>query len=83
MLAMALIVSLIGSATALVRKITIDMDYTNISVKLGGKQLALTGVNGTLVEPFSYQGTTYLPVRAISNVLGLGVNWDAPPPPSS
>jgi len=32
--------------------------------------------NGNYVEPFIIDGTTYLPVRGISNALNLGVGWD-------
>ena len=34
-------------------------------------------VNGNVVEPFIIDGTTYLPVRAICNALGLKVNWNS------
>ncbi len=32
--------------------------------------------NGNVVEPFTMNGTTYLPVRAISNALEKDVEWD-------
>ena len=32
--------------------------------------------NGNVVEPFTMNGTTYLPVRAISNAFGKDVEWD-------
>lgn len=35
-----------------------------------------TDANGNRVEPMIYDGTTYLPVRAISNMLGEEVTWD-------
>ena len=35
-----------------------------------------TDANGNRVEPMIYDGTTYLPVRAISNMLGEDVTWD-------
>ena len=28
------------------------------------------------MEPFAIDGTTYLPIRAISSALGLGVEWN-------
>lgn len=32
--------------------------------------------NGQTVEPFIYNGTTYLPVRAVGSAIGKEVNWD-------
>lgn len=60
------------------RSITIGItaDYADIKVTLDGMPLTLTDANGTAVEPFAVEGTTYLPIRAISNALGLEVGWD-------
>ena len=33
-------------------------------------------VNGTIVYPLSYNGTTYLPVRAVSNLFDVDVKWN-------
>ena len=40
------------------------------------KPQTFTNVNGVVVYPLSYEGTTYLPVRAISNMYGAEINWD-------
>ena len=32
--------------------------------------------NGQTVEPFIYNGTTYLPVRAVGTAIGKDVSWD-------
>ncbi len=34
-------------------------------------------VNGKTVYPILYEGTTYLPVRGVCNMLGISVNYDA------
>ena len=57
--------------------ITVQADYADIKVTLDGQELALTDATGAVVEPFAISGTAYLPVRAISNALGLDVGWDA------
>lgn len=56
---------------------TLQADYSDIKVTLDGALLSLTDANGTVVEPFAVDGTTYLPVRAVSNALGLEVGWDS------
>jgi len=50
--------------------------YNNIKIVLNGNSVMPTDANGHYVEPFAIDGTTYLPVRAIANALGLGVGWD-------
>lgn len=67
---------LIGTASASVGQRTMVADYQNIRITLDGVELTPTDANGNIVEPFSVDGTTYLPVRAIGNAMGLGVNWD-------
>ncbi|NCE65358.1 hypothetical protein D1159_12415 [Pseudoflavonifractor sp. 524-17] len=48
----------------------------DITVKLDGKPQSLIDANGARIYPITYNGSTYLPVRAISNILGVGVGWD-------
>ena len=72
----ALIFALIGSAAATVGSRTVTVDYADIKIELNGQQINPTDANGTPVEPFAINGTTYLPVRAVSSALGLDVDWD-------
>lgn len=51
--------------------------YNNIKISLDGRQLTPQDVDGNTVEPFIIDGTTYLPVRAISSSLGMNVDWDS------
>ena len=73
----AAMIGLVGGAAATVGQKTAALDYSNIKVTLDGKQVNLVDANGQTVEPFAIDGTTYLPVRAVSNALGLEVSWDA------
>lgn len=56
--------------------VTKELYYNNIKVRLNGETLTLKDANGKIVDPFIIDGTTYLPVRAISEALGLNVSWD-------
>ena len=51
--------------------------FNNIKITLNGNEIIPKDVNGNSVEPFIIDGTTYLPVRAIGNALGLNVDWDS------
>lgn len=73
----ALLVLTIVSAAVYANSGMVKAVISDIIVTLNGKELALQDVNGKEIKPVIIEGTTYLPVRAISNALGIGVNWDA------
>ncbi len=54
----------------------IDAVYNDIKIVVNGKQITPKDVDGNTVDPFISNGTTYLPVRAISNALEQAVDWD-------
>lgn len=54
---------------------TIDV-FTGVSIYIDDVKLNPTDGAGNPVEPFIYNGTTYLPVRAVSEALGKVVQWD-------
>lgn len=76
MVTMLLIISLATSASATVGKITKELEYKDIKVTLNGQKLDLRDAQGNTVEPFIFDGTNYLPVRALAEALGLNVGWD-------
>lgn len=51
--------------------------FNNICIKINGEKFEAKDVNGNIVEPFIYNGTTYLPVRAIANAFDKDVVWNA------
>ena len=55
---------------------TAQVFYNNIKIYINGAEIVPKDVNGNVVEPFTMNGTTYLPVRAVANALGQEVQWD-------
>lgn len=64
----------VGTAPAVYAKVA-DMDisvmFRDIKIMANGRELR------TEQEPFLYEGTAYLPVRAVAEALGCTVTWDA------
>jgi len=52
------------------------MVTTGVNIFIDDVKLNPKDVNGNPVEAFIYNGTTYLPVRAISEALNVAVFWD-------
>lgn len=48
---------------------SISVKYDNIRMTLNGKEVKADA------EPFIYEGSTYVPLRFVSEVLGASVNW--------
>lgn len=55
---------------------TVEIAYNNIKIFIDGAEYVAKDGNGNVVEPFVYNGTTYLPVRGIANAFGKDVVWD-------
>ena len=47
-----------------------------ITVQYDGEAQVMADVQGARVYPITYNDSTYLPVRAISNLLGVEIAWD-------
>lgn len=56
---------------------TVQVTYQNIRVSVNGRMEALKDSDENAIEPFNYNGTVYLPVRGISQALGLTVDYDS------
>ena len=60
---------------------TLTAFYENIKLTINGQTVVPRDVKGNVVDPFIVEdeeggGTTYLPVRAVSEALGKQVDWD-------
>lgn len=54
---------------------SINVTY-GITLSIDGRTPTLTDADGIEVQPFVYQGTTYVPIRAVSENLGADVSYD-------
>ena len=67
---------------ALMGILTIPAFATNVTksadihITYNGVEQAFTDVSGNTVLPLVSEGTTYLPIRAVSGRAGLGVEWE-------
>lgn len=67
----------VEAAKATQGTVSASITYRDIAIILDGVSLSPTDAAGNHVEPFLLDGTTYLPVRAISEALDLTVTWDS------
>ena len=49
---------------------------TGVNLYMDDRQVIPTDANGNPVEVFIYNGTTYVPVRAVSNLFDTPIQWD-------
>lgn len=56
---------------------TLEAYYPEIKTVVSGQEVTLKDGLGETIAPFIVDGTMYLPVRAVSDVLGKSVEWDA------
>lgn len=55
---------------------TIEVLYNNIKVYKDNVLCELKDANGSTIEPFIYNGTTYMPVRGTASLADMEVTWD-------
>lgn len=66
----------LGAAAVGVQSITATLRPDIAVVVNGVKQEKMTDVTGKLVYPLSYEGTVYLPIRALGDVLSHDAAWN-------
>ena len=72
----ALVLSMVNPAMAALAGKTIEV-YTGVNIYIDDVKLSPKDANGNPVEVFVYNGTTYLPVRAVGEAVGKTVQWEA------
>lgn len=67
---------LLSTVTVFAGTQTIEAFYNNIKISIEGKAIELKDAAGDPIEPFIHEGTTYLPIRAIAEALGMEVKYN-------
>ena len=49
---------------------------SGVNVEFNNEEIDMTDANGKAVEAFIYNGTTYVPIRAVSNAFGADIGYD-------
>ncbi|MCL1974606.1 MAG: MBL fold metallo-hydrolase [Firmicutes bacterium] len=73
---LALILYLVIPAIADAATKQISVTYGGISIVVDGTKITPKDANGKVVEPLIFDGTTYVPARAIAEALGKDVDWE-------
>ncbi len=66
--------SVLAAGSSYTKDLTVS--YVGVNLVVDGIPIVPKDVKGNIVEPFIYEGTTYLPVRAVGEALGKSVSWD-------
>ena len=64
----------LGSPTWTTRNISVLQG--GIRTVVNGQQVTLRDAQGRVIEPMVFEGSTFVPLRAISEALGYPVSWD-------
>lgn len=73
---MMLIIMMSVSTFGMTGTKTLTVNYNDVKIYVDQKLMTPRDVKGNAVEPFVSNGTTYVPIRAVSEALGSKVSWD-------
>ena len=78
--ALALAIFMVLGTVALAAGTEKNITVTPMTLSINGQQVTPTKSDGTAAEVFSYDGATYVPLRYLSELLGIQVEWDKDSP---
>lgn len=66
------------SGVAYAKSVTkqIEVSYSGINVYKDNELCELKDASGNTIEPFIYNGSTYMPLRAVAELAGMDVTWE-------
>jgi uncharacterized protein with FMN-binding domain/succinate dehydrogenase/fumarate reductase flavoprotein subunit len=74
--ALALAIVMVLGTAALAAGTEKTITVTPMTLNINGQNVTPTKSNGAAAEVFAYDGATYVPLRYLSELLGLNVEWD-------
>lgn len=74
--AMAMALVMILGAAALAASGEKNISVVPMQMTVNGQAVTPTKSDGTAAEVFAYDGATYVPLRYVSELLGIDVDWD-------
>lgn len=76
-LLLCVLVAVFVSVGAAMNTMEVPITYRDIKITFNGTEFVPTDVDGESTEPFIMNGSTYVPVRAVADAVGLDVEWDS------
>ena len=74
--ALALAIFMVLGTVALAAGTEKTVTVSPMTLNINGQAVTPTKSDGTAAEVFSYDGATYVPLRYLSELLGITVEWD-------
>ena len=74
--ALALAIFMVMGTVALAAGTEKSITVAPMTISVNGLEVTPTKSDGTAAEVFSYEGATYAPLRYLSELLGIEVEWD-------
>ena len=78
--ALALAIFMVLGTVALAAGTEKNITVTPMTLSINGQVVTPTKSNGEAAEVFAYDGATYVPLRYLSELLGVNVEWDKADP---
>ena len=78
--ALALALGMVMGTVALAAGTEKTISVTAMNMTINGQAVTPTKSNGEAAEVFAYDGATYVPLRYLSELLGIQVEWDKDSP---